>query len=132
LSGENFPSSFAPLFVGEVGSRSDPGEEQGSAWPRSQDNRIRNRQIDGHKFVRQMPIENYICDFVCREGMLVIEVDGGQHNESASDVTRDRRLNEAGYRVLRFWNNDVLGNLEGVLTAIQAELASLNKELPSS
>jgi very-short-patch-repair endonuclease len=49
-------------------------------------NRIRNRQIDGHKFVRQAPILGYICDFVCREQRLVIEVDGGQHNESAADV----------------------------------------------
>ena len=48
-------------------------------------NRIRNRQIDGHKFVRQQPIIGYICDFVCREKMLVIEVDGGQHNESKAD-----------------------------------------------
>ncbi|MEH2567062.1 endonuclease domain-containing protein [Bradyrhizobium sp. AZCC 2289] len=85
-------------------------------------NRIRNRQIDGQKFVRQEPIGGYICDFVCRDGRLIVEVDGGQHNESAADVVRDRRLNEEGYRVLRFWNNDVLGNLEGVLTTIQAEL----------
>ena len=55
-------------------------------------NRIRNRQISGHKFVRQEPIGNYICDFVCRERLVVIEVDGGQHNESAKDVIRDRRL----------------------------------------
>jgi very-short-patch-repair endonuclease len=85
-------------------------------------NRIRNRQIAGHKFVRQESIDNYICDFVCRERLLIVEVDGGQHNESAADVIRDRRLNEAGYRVLRFWNNDVLGNLEGVLVTIQSEL----------
>ena len=85
-------------------------------------NRIRSRQIDGHKFVRQMLIENYICDFVCRERLLIIEVDGGQHNESASDVRRDRRLAEDGYRVLRFWNNDVLGNIEGVLVTIQSTL----------
>src|SRR5256885_8127910 len=85
-------------------------------------NRIRNRQIDGHKFVRQLPISGYVCDFVCREKFLVIEVDGGQHNESAADAIRDRRLAEDGYRVLRFWNNDVLGNLEGVLVTIQAEL----------
>jgi very-short-patch-repair endonuclease len=52
----------------------------------------------------------------------VIEVDGGQHNESAADVVRDRRLGEESYRVLRFWNNDVLGNIEGVLTTIQTEL----------
>ncbi len=85
-------------------------------------NRIRNRQIDGHKFVRQEPIAGYICDFVCRERRLVVEVDGGQHSESTADAIRDRRLGEEGYRVLRFWNNDVLGNLEGVLITIQTEL----------
>ena len=85
-------------------------------------NRIRNRQIDGHKFVRQQPILGYVCDFVCRERRLVIEVDGGQHNESAADAIRDRRLMDEGYRVMRFWNNDVLGNTEGVLMTIQAEL----------
>jgi very-short-patch-repair endonuclease len=87
-------------------------------------NRIRNRQIDGHKFVRQEPIRGYVCDFVCREKLLVIEVDGGQHNESAADAIRDQRLIADGYRVLRFWNNDVLGNLEGVLATIQSELSS--------
>ena len=86
-------------------------------------NRIRNRQIDGHKFVRQEPLAGYICDFVCRERRLVIEVDGGQHNESAADATRDRRLAADGYQVLRFWNNDVLGNIDGVLTTIQTELS---------
>jgi very-short-patch-repair endonuclease len=87
-------------------------------------NRIRNRQIDGHKFVRQEPIAGYICDFVCRERFLVVEVDGGQHNESAADAMRDQRIIADGYRVLRFWNNDVLGNLEGVLVTIQTELLS--------
>jgi very-short-patch-repair endonuclease len=82
-------------------------------------NRIRNR----HKFARQVPINGYICDFVCRELSLIVEVDGGQHNESAADAARDRRLTEQGYKVLRFWNNDVLGNTEGVLTALQAELS---------
>ncbi|WP_439364635.1 endonuclease domain-containing protein [Bradyrhizobium sp. DASA03005] len=86
-------------------------------------NRIRSRRIDGHKFVRQEPIIGYICDFVCREKRLVVEVDGGQHNESAADAIRDERLREKGYKVLRFWNNDVLGNIEGVLTIIQTELA---------
>jgi very-short-patch-repair endonuclease len=86
-------------------------------------NRIRNRQIDGHTFVRQEPIKGYVCDFVCREKRLIIEVDGGQHAESAEDVIRDRRLSDDGYRVLRFWNNDVLGNIEGVLLTIQQELS---------
>jgi very-short-patch-repair endonuclease len=85
-------------------------------------NRIRNRQIDGHKFVRQVPIGEYICDFVCREKRLIIEADGGQHNGSVTDEIRDRRLNDEGYRVLRFWNNEVLGNIEGVLVTIQIEL----------
>ena len=85
-------------------------------------NRIRNRQIDGYKFARQVPIGAYICDFVCREKRIVIEVDGGQHAESATDAVRDRYLIAEGYRVLRFWNNDVLGNLEGVLATIQSEL----------
>jgi very-short-patch-repair endonuclease len=86
-------------------------------------NRIRNRQIDGHKFVRQEPISGYVCDFACRERFLIVEVDGGQHSESAADAIRDHRLAEDGCRVLRFWNNDVLGNLEGVLAAIQIELS---------
>jgi very-short-patch-repair endonuclease len=85
-------------------------------------NRIRNRQIDGQKFVRQEPIGGYVCDFVCRERRVIIEVDGGQHSESAADTIRDARLTEEGFKVLRFWNNDVLGNLEGVLSTIQAEL----------
>jgi very-short-patch-repair endonuclease len=86
-------------------------------------NRIRSRQVDGHKFVRQEPIEGYICDFVCREKSIVIEVDGGQHNESMRDAIRDRKLTDKGYKILRFWNNDVLGNIEGVLLTIQRELA---------
>jgi len=78
-------------------------------------NRIRKRQIDGHKFVRQEPIGNYICDVVCREKLVIIAVDGGQHGDSAADSIRDRHLIAEGSRVLRFWNNDVLGNLDGVL-----------------
>jgi very-short-patch-repair endonuclease len=62
-------------------------------------NRIRNRQIDGQKFVRQEPIGSYVCDFVCREKLLIVEVDGGQHGESATDAARDRRLAEEGYKL---------------------------------
>ena len=94
-------------------------------------NRIRNRQIDGYKFVRQEPIGKYVCDFVCRERLLIVEVDGGQHSESTTDAVRDCRLTEEGYKVLRFWNNDVLGNIEVVLTAIQTELVGSDREFPS-
>jgi len=85
-------------------------------------NHIRNRQIDGHKFARQVPISGYICDFVCRDRRLIIEVDGGQHSGSTADAVRTQRLSEEGYRTIRFWNNEVLGNIEGVLLTIQSEL----------
>jgi very-short-patch-repair endonuclease len=83
--------------------------------------RLRNRQVAGCKFVRQEPVGPYICDFVCREQRLVIEVDGGQHAESVTDRRRDQWLVSHRYRVIRFWNNDVLKNIEGVLQMIQSE-----------
>ena len=76
--------------------RTDQTDAETVLW-----NRIRNRQIDGHKFVRQQPIGNYVCDFVCRERLLIIEVDGGQHNESVADAIRDRRLREEGFFVTK-------------------------------
>jgi very-short-patch-repair endonuclease len=85
-------------------------------------NRIRNRQIDRHKFARQVPLGAYVCDFVCRDKHLVIEVDGGQHAESPADAVRDAYLIAEGYRVLRFWNDEVFGNLDGVLITIQDAL----------
>jgi len=81
---------------------------------------LRNRQL-GVKFRRQEPIGRYIVDFVCFEKKLVVEVDGGQHGGSYDDE-RDRWLNMQGFRVLRFWNNEVLKNIEGVLEVIGKEL----------
>ena len=81
---------------------------------------LRSRSLVGLKFVRQEPIGPYIVDFVCREKRLVIEVDGGQHAENAADTARDRWLAEHRYRVLRFWNNEVLENIEGVWDTIFA------------
>jgi very-short-patch-repair endonuclease len=83
---------------------------------------LRNRQIEGAKFVRQYPIGRYVADFVCREAMLVIEVDGGQHAESEADEGRTALMNMRGYSVLRFWNNEVLQNLPGCLEALSAVL----------
>jgi very-short-patch-repair endonuclease len=85
--------------------------------------RLRSRSLGGHKFVRQEPIGRYVVDFVCRESRLIIEVDGGQHADNASDVVRDKWLVERNYRVLRFWNNDVLLNMAGVLETIATALA---------
>src|SRR5215471_16239185 len=79
---------------------------------------LRDRRLGGFKFVRQEAIASYIVDFVCRERRLIVEVDGGQHADSSRDRVRDAELTVAGYRILRFWNSDVLGNREGVLTMI--------------
>ena len=78
---------------------------------------LRSRSI-GPKFRRQVPLGPYVVDFVCFESKLIVEVDGGQHATSTRDAGRDRYFVGRGYRVLRFWNNDVLRNLEGVLTVI--------------
>ena len=80
------------------------------------------RQLCDYRFRRQSPIGPYIADFACLERRLVIEVDGGQHCDSASDQARDRYLRRAGFRVLRFWNHDVLGNIEGVVHVITQAL----------
>jgi very-short-patch-repair endonuclease len=84
---------------------------------------LRDRRLGGFKFVRQEAIGPFIVDFVCRDKNLVIEVDGGQHAESAADARRDAYLAREGYRVMRFWNNDVLSNREGVLLTILEALA---------
>ena len=84
---------------------------------------LRNRQLGGHKFRRQTPIGGHIVDFVCIEKRLVIEVDGGQHDQRSSyDSQRTALLESQGYRVLRFWNNEVLTALESVADAILMEL----------
>jgi very-short-patch-repair endonuclease len=80
---------------------------------------LRSRSI-GAKFRRQVPLGPYIVDFVCFETKIIVEVDGSQHLENANDARRDRYFLERGFRVLRFWNNDVLLNLPGVLETIFA------------
>lgn len=85
--------------------------------------RLRNRQVNGCKFRRQHRIGKYVVDFVCPEKLLVVELDGGQHDEQASqDAARTVVLSTKGYRVLRFWNNEVNENIDGVLEAIRLEL----------
>ena len=84
--------------------------------------RLRDRRLLGYKFVRQAPVGPYIADFACREADLIIELDGGQHASSATDERRTCTLAEHGYRVLRFWNNDVLQNTDGVLRTIADQL----------
>jgi very-short-patch-repair endonuclease len=97
--------------------RGDSTDAERKLW-----NRICSRSINGCKFVRQEPIGPYFVDFVCRERRLVIEVDGGQHSENKKDAARDQWLANHHDRVLRFWNNDVLSNIEGVLETIATAL----------
>ena len=85
---------------------------------------LRNRQLDGAKFRRQQPIGPFIADFVCQERRLIIEADGGQHAENADDTLRTAFLENKGYRVLRFWNHDILSNLDGVTDLILAALST--------
>ena len=81
--------------------------------------KLKRRQIDAVKFRRQQPMGPFIVDFVCFERRVIVEVDGGQHAEHvANDEQRTRWLEAQGYRVLRFWNNDVLANTEAVVEAI--------------
>jgi very-short-patch-repair endonuclease len=86
---------------------------------------LRARQMDQFRFRRQVPIGRYITDFVCHEARLVIEIDGGQHaSTSPREVERNRFIEGQGYRMLRFWNNEVLGNPAGVFATIAAVLAA--------
>jgi very-short-patch-repair endonuclease len=85
--------------------------------------RLRARQLGGVRFKRQIPLAGYIVDFVSLKRKLVIEVDGGQHGERAQlDAERTAVVEKCGYHVVRFWNHDVLNNIEGVLGAILQEL----------
>ena len=78
---------------------------------------LRNHKFFGYEIRRQSPIGKYIVDFVCREKKIIVEIDGGQHNETENreyDLERTKYLNNKGYKVVRFWNNDVDSNLAGV------------------
>ena len=93
---------------------------------------LRQRQVAGLKFRRQHPIGHYILDFVCLEARLVIELDGGQHaDRQGEDHERTAWLEARGYRVLRFWNTDVLGNPEGLLELILRAVAGSGVQPPS-
>ena len=89
---------------------------------------LRAKRLNGWKFRQQYPIGSYIADFACPAARLIIEADGSQHADSARDSRRDAWLLQQGWRTLRFWNNDILTNEEGVLTAV---LAALSTPLPN-
>ena len=87
---------------------------------------LRGKRLGGYCFRRQQPLGQYILDFVCVDAKLVIEIDGGQHAEqTAYDETRTRYLQNLGFTVIRFWNNEVLQQTDAVLTAILHKLEEL-------
>jgi very-short-patch-repair endonuclease len=83
---------------------------------------LRSRRLHNYKFRRQHPVCRFILDFACVEHRLVIEADGGQHDESGADGRRTAWLASKGWRVIRFWNNEILTNIEGVTETILREL----------
>ena len=100
--------------------RQSPTDAERALWAK-----LRNKQLEGVKFRRQQPLDAYIIDFVSSERKIIVEIDGGQHNEeevSKRDEERATWLKERGYQVLRFWNNEVLVNIEGVLERIREVL----------
>ena len=88
--------------------------------------RLRGRQLFGFKFRRQSPVGGFIADFLCEELRIIIEADGGQHAKSAEDLERTARLQAAGYQVIRYWNNDVMSNMEGVLEDLRGRLIAIS------
>jgi very-short-patch-repair endonuclease len=98
--------------------RNAPTDAEHKLWQR-----LKGRQLEGCKFRRQHPYGSHILGFVCLEHGLIVELDGSQHFDAAlQDGVRTRFLEAAGFLVLRFWNNEVLGQMEGVLEVIQREL----------
>jgi very-short-patch-repair endonuclease len=92
---------------------------------------LRGRQMEQFKFRRQHPFGDYVIDFVCLEAMLAVEVDGGQHADSRQrDDARTKSLTEAGFKVLRFWNNDVLRDIEAVKETIWRALQEQSDPSP--
>ena len=95
--------------------------------------RLRARQLGNTRFNRQVCVGTFICDFVARTPKLIVELDGGQHAVAGSeDERRTRFLESQGYHVLRFWNHDVIGNLDGVVEAIKLALSALPQPLPQA
>lgn len=93
--------------------------------------RIRDRRLSGLKFKRQVPILNYVVDFCSADARLIVELDGGQHGvRQEADAARTRKLEELGYLVIRFWNNDVFDNIDGVLETIVSTARQHSPEPP--
>lgn len=85
-------------------------------------NVLRDKKLAGYKFRRQFPVGGFIADSACIQHRLIVEADGSQHADNPNDLVRTRELEKLGWHVLRFWNNEILGDTEGVLLRILSEL----------
>jgi very-short-patch-repair endonuclease len=92
---------------------------------------LRSRQFGGIKFRRQHPVGRFVVDFACVEQRIILEADGGQHDGSDADVRRTAWLEAEGWRVVRFWNNEILENPEGVLARIETVFGFFLRRTPS-
>ena len=107
--------------------RNNSTEAESLLW-----SRLRRSQLGGFKFTRQFPIAGHFADFACRSAGLVIELDGSQHAEMvARDAARTQRIEAHGYRVIRFWNNDLTTNMDGVLEMILAAALASGQRVPT-
>ena len=108
--------------------RKNQTEQERKLW-----NLIKNKQFYNYKFLRQYVIGKYIVDFICREKKIIIEIDGGQHNENSTigyDKERSIYLNSIGYAVIRFWNNEIDNNIEGVYSKLEQVFDIKNQHPP--
>ena len=102
------------------GMRHKPTDAEARMWKL-----LRDRRVASFKFRRQVPVESFILDFVCFEKRMVIEIDGSQHASSNRDIARETALMAEGFRITRYWNNDVLQQSSAVLEDILAKLTAL-------
>jgi very-short-patch-repair endonuclease len=98
--------------------RSEPTDAEAAMW-----RLLRDRRLSAFKFRRQVPFRNYILDFACFDQRFVVEIDGSQHADSDKDAARDAALAAEGFRIARYWNNDVLQRPTSVLEDILSKLA---------
>jgi len=116
------------IWVNARSLRSNLTDAEQRLWAR-----LRSRQLNGLKFRRQYPVAGYIADFACVEAKVIVELDGGQHAEQARyDGQRTRRIETNGYRVLRFWNNEVLERTDDVLEDILRQALTPPQPSPAS
>lgn len=93
-----------------------------TVWERKLWYHLRKKNFGGFRFRRQVPVESYIADFCCNRAKLIIELDGSGHQNSSADKIRDHFFENLGYKVLRFWNNELDNNMEGVLERIKEQI----------